>query len=196
MPPSLPSWILFLRRVGLLSVLIHTPAIALSKISLSSIKPKPDKHSHVSLWGQQGRTAATFVKQYVSKGHGGRQLSVRCQQVDWFDLNRKQPLGGQKGNLDFSASHLSCKPKCLHSGLPRSCSVWSWDCCQSCQKEDKRDSWASASLMIFFPFPTKTLQRRDNRLKSAFIGTFIYDWFIQTFTKRNETHFVSFSLRR
>lgn len=43
MPPSLPSWILFLRRVGLLSVLIHTPAMALSKISLSSMKPKPEK---------------------------------------------------------------------------------------------------------------------------------------------------------
>lgn len=42
MPPSLPSWILFLRRVGLLSVLIHTPAMALSKISLSSMKPKPE----------------------------------------------------------------------------------------------------------------------------------------------------------
>lgn len=42
MPPSLPSWILFLRRVGLLSVLIHTPAMALSKISLSSMNPKPE----------------------------------------------------------------------------------------------------------------------------------------------------------
>lgn len=41
MPPSLPSWILFLLSVGLLSVLIHTPAIALSKISLSSINPSP-----------------------------------------------------------------------------------------------------------------------------------------------------------
>lgn len=41
-PPSRPSWILFLRRVGLLSVLIHTPAMALSNISLSSIKPKPE----------------------------------------------------------------------------------------------------------------------------------------------------------
>lgn len=42
-PPSRPSWILFLRSVGLLSVLIQTPAMALSKISLSSIKPKPEK---------------------------------------------------------------------------------------------------------------------------------------------------------
>lgn len=41
MPPSLPSWILFLLSVGLLSVLIHTPAMALSKISLSSMKPRP-----------------------------------------------------------------------------------------------------------------------------------------------------------
>lgn len=41
MPPSLPSWILFRLRVGLLSVLIHTPAMALSKISLSSMKPRP-----------------------------------------------------------------------------------------------------------------------------------------------------------
>lgn len=41
MPPSLPSWILFRLSVGLLSVLIHTPAMALSKISLSSMKPRP-----------------------------------------------------------------------------------------------------------------------------------------------------------
>ena len=41
MPPSLPSWILFLLSVGLLSVLIQTPAIALSNISLSSIQPRP-----------------------------------------------------------------------------------------------------------------------------------------------------------
>lgn len=51
MPPSLPSWILFLRRVGLLSVLIHTPAMALSKISLSSIKPKPGTHAEVVMGG-------------------------------------------------------------------------------------------------------------------------------------------------
>lgn len=41
MPPSLPSWILLRLSVGLLSVLIHTPAMALSKISLSSMKPRP-----------------------------------------------------------------------------------------------------------------------------------------------------------
>lgn len=41
MPPSRPSWILFRLSVGLLSVLIHTPAMALSKISLSSMKPRP-----------------------------------------------------------------------------------------------------------------------------------------------------------
>lgn len=40
-PPSRPSWILFLRRTGLLSVLIQTPAIALSKISFSSSSPRP-----------------------------------------------------------------------------------------------------------------------------------------------------------
>ncbi len=54
MPPSLPSWILFLLRVGLLSVLIHTPAIALSKISLSSIKPKPERHIFMfHYWGNR-----------------------------------------------------------------------------------------------------------------------------------------------
>lgn len=40
-PPSRPSNILFLFNVGLLSVLIHTPAIALSKISFRSSKPNP-----------------------------------------------------------------------------------------------------------------------------------------------------------
>ena len=54
-PPSLPSWILLLRRVGLLSVLIHTPAMALSKISLSSIKPRPETHSCILSWEKQRR---------------------------------------------------------------------------------------------------------------------------------------------
>lgn len=46
-PPSRPWWILFLLRTGLLSVLIQTPAIALSKISFSSSRPRPgEKKSH------------------------------------------------------------------------------------------------------------------------------------------------------
>lgn len=40
-PPSRPSWILFPRRSGLLSVLIQTPAMALSNISFRSIIPNP-----------------------------------------------------------------------------------------------------------------------------------------------------------
>jgi len=40
-PPSRPSYILFLLRVGLLSVLIQTPAMALSKISFCSRMPNP-----------------------------------------------------------------------------------------------------------------------------------------------------------
>lgn len=40
-PASLPSYILFRRRMGLLSVLIHTPAMALSNISFCSSSPSP-----------------------------------------------------------------------------------------------------------------------------------------------------------
>lgn len=93
-PPSLPSWILFLRSVGLLSVLIHTPAMALSKISLSSMKPKPE-------------------------GHRSRPV-IDC----WFTFSMWQLKISVIWRDDIQrVSHPSCKPKCLRFDLPRSCSV-------------------------------------------------------------------------
>lgn len=65
MPPSLPSWILFRLSVGLLSVLIHTPAIALSKISLSSMKPRPARR-------QGGMTRARARTRQVTGGAARR----------------------------------------------------------------------------------------------------------------------------
>lgn len=69
-PPSRPSWILFLRSVGLLSVLIQTPAMALSKISLSSIKPKPEKRfrGHLFIWNIE---TWAFISSKTSKGNDG-----------------------------------------------------------------------------------------------------------------------------
>lgn len=45
-PASLPSYILFRRRMGLLSVFIHTPAMALSNISFCSSNPSPPLYTN------------------------------------------------------------------------------------------------------------------------------------------------------
>lgn len=77
-PPSLPSWILFLRRVGLLSVFIHTPAIALSKISLSSMKPKPREHIHGCFVIE-----AILFKQYINYGNKENNKTVKSLLLTW-----------------------------------------------------------------------------------------------------------------